>query len=91
MINHISSASVATLKAETLKGMYGNGDTRKTVLGAKYKAVQDAINGGGRKSIDTVAREVIRGKWGNDPQRSQKLRKAGYDPKAVQRRVNQLL
>ena len=91
LINHISGASVATLKAETLKGVYGNGDIRKTVLGAKYKAVQDAINGGGRKSIDTVAREVIQGKWGNDPQRSQKLRAAGYDPKAVQRRVNQLL
>lgn len=43
------------------------------------------------KSIDELAREVIAGKWGNDPQRSQKLRAAGYDPVAVQKRVNQLL
>ena len=31
---------------------------------------------------------MIAGKWGNDPQRSQKLRAAGYDPTAVQREVN---
>lgn len=43
------------------------------------------------KSIDTIAREVIAGKWGNDPQRSQKLKAAGYDAAAVQKRVNQLL
>ena len=44
-----------------------------------------------KKSIDELAREVIAGKWGNDPQRSQKLKAAGYDAAAVQKRVNQLL
>lgn len=43
------------------------------------------------KSIDTLAREVIAGKWGNDPERSQKLKAAGYDAEAVRKRVNQLL
>lgn len=43
------------------------------------------------KSIDQIAREVIAGKWGNDPQRTQKLTAAGYDAAAVQKRVNQLL
>ena len=44
-----------------------------------------------KKSLDAVAKEVIEGKWGNDPTRSRKLKAAGYDPAAVQRRVNALL
>ena len=44
-----------------------------------------------RKSIDTIAREVIDGKWGNDPERSRKLNKAGYNAASVQRRVNEIL
>lgn len=41
-----------------------------------------------RKSVATLAKEVRNGAWGNDPQRSQKLKAAGYDPKAVQAEVN---
>lgn len=53
-------------------------------------------SGGGRKSNAQIAREIVHGvngrnPWGNDPQRSQKLRAAGYDPKAVQREVNKLV
>jgi hypothetical protein len=46
-----------------------------------------------KKSIDDVAREIINGQgnWGNNPQRAERLRAAGYDPAAVQRRVNQLI
>ena len=44
-----------------------------------------------KKSIDEIAREVIRGDWGVDPQRTQRLTAAGYDAKAVQARVNQLI
>lgn len=44
-----------------------------------------------KKSVDEIAREVIAGKWGNNPQRAQKLSAAGYDADAVQKRVNQLL
>lgn len=40
------------------------------------------------KSIATLAREVRNGAWGNDPQRSARLKAAGYDPKAVQAEVN---
>ena len=43
------------------------------------------------KSIDTVAREVINGKWGNGADRKKRLTKAGYDYNAVQKRVNELL
>lgn len=34
---------------------------------------------------------VIAGQFGNDPVRKQKLEKAGYNPKEVQRCVNDLL
>lgn len=43
------------------------------------------------KSIDELAKEVIDGKWGNNPGRKTKLTKAGYDYSAVQKRVNEIL
>lgn len=45
----------------------------------------------GEKSVDTVAREVIEGKWGNGAIRKIGLKAAGYDPAEVQKKVNQLL
>lgn len=44
-----------------------------------------------KKSVETVAREVIAGQWGNGDDRMNRLRKAGYDAQAVQNRVNALL
>ena len=43
------------------------------------------------KSIDEIAREVIRGDWGNGAERRERLTEAGYDPAEVQNRVNELL
>ena len=43
------------------------------------------------KSVNEIAREVIRGKWGNGNTRVNKLRSAGCDPSAVQREVNRIL
>lgn len=43
------------------------------------------------KSVDEVAREVIRGEWGNGSDRRQRLEAAGYDFDAVQDRVNAIL
>lgn len=43
------------------------------------------------KSVDEVAREVIRGEWGNDSDRRQRLEAAGYDYDAVQNHVNAIL
>lgn len=45
----------------------------------------------GTKSIATVAKEVIDGKWGNGEDRKTALTKAGYDYSAVQAKVNELL
>ena len=43
------------------------------------------------KTIDQIAREVIQGKWGIGYDRKQRLTKAGYDYRAVQDRVNELI
>ena len=50
-----------------------------------------AVSSSNAKSIDTLAREVIRGDWGNGAERKQRLSAAGYDYAAVQQRVNELL
>ena len=42
-----------------------------------------------KKSIDEIANEVIRGEWGNGEERKKRLRDAGYDYDAVQKRVNE--
>lgn len=42
-------------------------------------------------STDTIAREVIAGKWGNGEERKRRLSEAGYIPDTVQLRVNQFL
>ena len=43
------------------------------------------------KSVEEVAREVIRGEWGNGSDRRQRLEAAGYDYDTVQDRVNAIL
>lgn len=48
-------------------------------------------NTSGTKTVDEVAKEVIRGVWGNGADRKKKLTAAGYDYSAVQKRVNELL
>ena len=67
-------------------GKYG--PKSKTKLEAKYKTVVDKVNSS--KSIESVAKEVLAGKWGVDPERTNKLKAAGYDAKAVQKKVNEL-
>ena len=44
-----------------------------------------------KKSIDELAREVIRGDWGNGQDRKNRLTAAGYNYSEVQKRVNQML
>ena len=44
MINHIYSAAAGDLAEEVLAGKYGNGETRKTVLGGRYDEVQNIVN-----------------------------------------------
>lgn len=85
-------------------GKYGNGDARVAALkkaGFDPVAVQAAVNkalGSGsssapaKLSVNAIAKQIMAGTggWGNDPGRSQKLKAAGYDAKAVQAEVNRI-
>ena len=55
------------------------------------KPKPDKAAGKAKKSIEEVASEIIAGKWGNNPERKEKLIKAGYVPAEVQAVVNKLL
>lgn len=86
---------------EVINGKWGNGDTRKQKLKAAgydyntiQKLVNQKLNGNApkpSKTIDQLANEVIAGKWGNGQDRINRLKAAGYNPSAVQTRVNQKL
>ena len=53
--------------------------------GLKIKSAASAVE---TKSIDVLASEVIRGDWGNGAERVTRLKNAGYDPAAVQAKVD---
>ena len=92
--------SINTIAREVIQGKWYNGAARKSALtkaGYDYVAVQNAVEellktkkSTNTKTIDTLAREVIQGKWGNGKDRKNRLTKAGYDYTAVQARVDEL-
>lgn len=99
-----NSSNITAIAKDVIQGKYGNGNDRKRALesrGYNYSEVQAEVNrllnGGSsssstsKKSIDTIAREVIQGKWGNGNDRKKRLESAGYNYREVQNRVNQLL
>lgn len=60
-------------------------------MGRIAAEVNSRLSAAPAKSVDEVAREVIRGEWGNGSDRRQRLKAAGYDYNAVQDRVNAIL
>lgn len=62
-------------------------------LGAfRYKGWQNAAQPVTKKKTDTeIAKEVIKGLWGNGDERKQRLTKAGYNYNTIQGIVNQML
>ena len=60
-----------------------------------YNTIQTIVNSKAKKnnlkSTDEIAREVIRGLWCNGQDRVKKLKAAGYNPKVIQDRVNELV
>ncbi|ASU04001.1 endolysin [Streptomyces phage Jaylociraptor] len=44
-----------------------------------------------KKSVTEIAKAVLRGEYGNNPQRERKLRAEGYNPTTVQLEVNRLM
>lgn len=87
------------LARRVIAGEFGNGAAREAALGDRYAEVQARVNeilGAGGSSggssgdvdIDSLARAVIRGDYGNGAERKRRLG-ALYD--AVQARVNEIL
>lgn len=61
------------------------------ILVTKTKGHTGIVTKGDKSNIETVAREVIDGKWGTGSERKRRLTQAGYDYNAVQAEVNRLL
>lgn len=57
----------------------------------RYKSSTKSSAGKKESTATKVVREVIAGKWGNGKTRQKRLRKAGYDPTAIQKEVNRLM
>lgn len=51
----------------------------------------DKVSNNKKDSTDAIAKQVIKGLWGTGNTRVELLTKAGYDAKAIQKRVNELL
>lgn len=93
--------SLDIIAREVIEGRWGNGADRKARLeaaGYNYDEVQAMVNAillGNKttptKTVDELAKEVIRGEWGNGSDRKNRLTAAGYDYNAVQKRVNEML
>lgn len=97
-----TEAELEAIARRVIRGEFGNGDTRKKKLAAagyaydKVQAIVDQIMSGtykkntAKKSNEEIAREVLKGIWGNGQDRVKRLTDAGYDPKAIQAIVNKL-
>ena len=106
-VNELLGAESNALDAiakEVINGKWGNGQERKdrlTAAGYDYAKVQGRVNEllgaapapapSTKADIETVAKEVINGKWGNGQERKDRLTAAGYDYAEVQAKVNALL
>lgn len=96
---HYTSANAATGKkakaCEAKVTQTYNGKHPYHVVGDNVHGWVDAKDvqaiGSSAKSVETIAKEVIAGKWGNGSDRKARLTAAGYDYAAVQKKVNELL
>lgn len=91
-----------TIAQEVINGAWGNGEDRKnrlTSAGYNYNEIQAKVNElcgvksnvSNKKSNETIANEVIQGKWGNGADRKARLSAAGYDYNTIQAIVNKKL
>ena len=95
--------TVEELAREVIRGDWGNGQERKdrlTAAGYDYATVQSLVDKilnksqtvkADKKSNEEIAKEVIKGLWGNGQERKDRLKAAGYDYTAVQAIVNKLM
>lgn len=68
-----------------------NGVNGKTDISILYRDIELPKKENTKKDIDTIAKEVLDGKWGNSPDRKGNLEKQGYNYSEVQNAVNNLI
>ncbi len=80
------------LQAEGARVVIDKSEDGKNAICSPVNAADlQLVNAKPGKTVDELAREVIRGLWGNGTERKNRLTEAGYDYTAVQNRVNELL
>lgn len=99
----VSRKSNETVAQEVIDGKWGAGEDRKAklrTLGYDYATIQSIVNrklGYGTQtvssgvSLQAVVDQVLAGAYGNNPERANRLRAAGYDPNTVQAAINSRL
>ena len=93
MVEVVSGSTIKVMEGNMSGGVVGrrnlqiNGRYIRGFICPNYasKATEKAPE----KSIDEIATEVLAGRWGNNPERKQRLEAAGYNYEAVQAAVNQ--
>ena len=93
MVEEVSGSTIKVMEGNMSGGVVGrrnlqvNGRYIRGFICPNYasKATEKAPE----KSIDEIATEVLAGRWGNNPERKQRLEAAGYNYEAVQAAVNQ--
>ena len=93
MVEAVSGSTIKVMEGNMSGGVVGrrnlqiNGRYIRGFICPNYasKATEKAPE----KSIDEIATEVLAGRWGNNPERKQRLEAAGYNYESVQAAVNQ--
>ena len=98
-----SKKSESDVAREVIMGKWGNGSDRINRLraaGYNPDNIQKIVNSilsaptkifTSKKSDSEIAKEVIRGKWGNGSDRIRRLRNAGFNPENIQKIVNTMI
>lgn len=95
-IGYVESVSGQTITV--LEGNYNEAVARRQIpvgwgqiRGYARPRYTAGVTGQPSKSVEELAKEVIRGKYGNGEERRKKLSELGYDPDVVQAEVNRQL
>ena len=97
MVEAVSGGTIKVIEGNMSGGVVGrrnlqvNGRYIRGFICPNYasKATEKAQEKAPEKSVDEIAAEVLAGRWGNGPERRQRLEAAGYSYEAVQAAVNQ--
>lgn len=87
--NHYTGKNCPTNLRNGSKGINWNDFVNK-VSGASISQPAPSKPSLPKKTVAQLALEVYAGKWGNNPQRKQKLKAAGYNYQAIQDKVDEL-